>query len=185
MCIKIPECTSLRTSKSIENPEVWFRIIHVTHDYSTTSSKYHEQTVEISLGPKPTFRNGDFRKLSRKVESKQIVSAVPPRLRNRKPPKEPTIPRVVELLKQAQEWQRQLENGDIENRAQIARQENISRARVTQIFMLLNLAPEIQEQILKLSKSVTQPVTERMLRPITQIDDPVEQRAGFEGMILS
>jgi len=46
-------------------------------------------------------------------------------------------------------WRDLLEYGEIPDQAEIARQEGLSRARVTEIMSLLCLAPEIQDHILK------------------------------------
>lgn len=56
---------------------------------------------------------------------------------NPKPPKEPRTPRVVELLRKAIEWQALLVSGKIANQVDIARQEGITRARVTQVMGML------------------------------------------------
>ncbi|MCL5966907.1 MAG: hypothetical protein M1550_06890 [Deltaproteobacteria bacterium] len=91
------------------------------------------------------------------------------------PLREPKTPRVVELLRNAIEWQALLESGKIANQADIARREGITRARVTQVMGLLRLCPEIREQILSLPDVAHRPaVTERMLRalrpsPITAV----------------
>ena len=144
---------------------------------------YCEQTVEIALGPKGVFENGNIGTLTRRVPADQVVSAVPPRLRNRKPPREPKTPRVVELLRKAIEWQALLESGDVANQADIARREGITRARVTQVMGMLRFAPEIQQHVLSLPDMVRRPaITERALRPIAQIDSPKEQLQAFQAL---
>lgn len=145
---------------------------------------YREQTVEIALGPKGAFENGNIGTLTRRVPADRVVHAVPPRVLNRKPPKAPRTPRVVELLRKAIEWQALLESGEVRNQAEIARREGITRARVTQVMGLLPLAPEIQEHVLSLPDMVRRPtITERALRPIAQIADHGEQASLFEGLI--
>jgi len=70
-------------------------------------------------------------------------------------------------------------SGQVADYADIARLGHISRARVTQIMNLLNLAPDIQEAILFLP-SVEQgrdPCTEVDLRPICATPDWRRQRA--------
>lgn len=87
---------------------------------------------------------------------------------------------MVELLQMAIEWQRQLDAGEVETRAEIARREGVTRARVTQVMALLRLAPEIQEHILALSPLAERPrITERRLRPLTSLSDPEIQKALF------
>ena len=103
---------------------------------------YREQTVEIALGPKGAFENGNIGALKRRMLSDKVVSAVLPPRGNPKPSKVAKTPRVVELLRKAIEWQVLLESGEIVT--EIARTEGITRARVTQVMGLLRLAPEIR-----------------------------------------
>jgi hypothetical protein len=145
---------------------------------------YREQTVEIALGPKGAFENGNVGTLTRRVPADAVVSAVPPPRGRPKPPKEPRTPRVVELLRKAIEWQVLLEAGEASNQAAIARREGITRARVTQVMGMLRLAPEIQEHVLSLPDVVRRPaISERALRPIAQIADHGEQALLFERLI--
>jgi hypothetical protein len=145
---------------------------------------YREQTVEIALGPKGAFENGNVGTLTRRVRADRVVHAVPSSVLHRKPPKAPTTPRVVELLRKAIEWQVLLESGEVANQAAIARQEGITRARVTQVMGLLRLAPEIQERVLSLPDMVRRPaITERALRPIAQLEDPKAQEQAFQRLL--
>jgi hypothetical protein len=92
-----------------------------------------------------------------------------------------SIPRVKKILQQAIKWKALLESGKVANKAEIARNEGLSRARVTQIMSLLLLAPEIQQHILNIPKSHNRPIiTERALRRITQIDNTKDQSRAFE-----
>ncbi len=91
------------------------------------------------------------------MSADRVVSALPEPRGKPKAPKKPRTPRVVELLRTAIEWQSQLEAGEVRNRADIARREGITRARVTQIMALLRLAPEIQEHIQAIPDSTSQP----------------------------
>lgn len=59
---------------------MWFRIIHVTLEDAAGSAAYREQTVEVTLGPKDAFENGNIGTLTRQVPANQVVSAVPPPL---------------------------------------------------------------------------------------------------------
>jgi len=144
---------------------------------------YREQTVEIALGPKGAFENGNIGTLTRRVAADRVVHAVPPRVLNRKPPKAPRTPRVVDLLRKAIEWQALLESGEASNQAAIARQEGITRARVTQVMGLLRLAPEIQEHVLSLPDRVRRPaITARALRLIGQLVTPQEQINAYQAL---
>ncbi|HLN91261.1 MAG TPA: hypothetical protein VK429_05315, partial [Patescibacteria group bacterium] len=106
---------------------------------------YREQTVEIALGPKGAFENGNIGTLKRRAPPDQVLSAVPPGRGEPKSLREPKTPRVVELLRKAVEWKALLESGELVSQADIARQEGITRARVTQILGMLRLALEIRE----------------------------------------
>ena len=57
--------------------------------------------------------------------------------------KPPFFPRLAVTLGRAHEFQRRLDAGEARNRADLARQFTMSRARVTQIMMLLSVAPEV------------------------------------------
>jgi hypothetical protein len=92
---------------------------------------------------------------------------------------------VVELLHKAIEWQALLESGKTASQAEIARQEGITRARVTQIMGMLCLAPQIQEQIRSMPDGIQrQTVTERMLRPIEIITDYRDQLQEFHKFLV-
>lgn len=176
--VELPKCNSIRSARGWAEPEVWFRIVHVALDGPDGApvAAYREQTVEIALGPKGAFDNGNVGTLTRRVAADRVVSAVMPRRGKPKPPREPKPPRVVELLGKAIEWQGLIESGDVANKVAIARREGITRARVTQVMGLLRLAPEIQQHILSMPNVVRRPaITERALRPIAQIQNTGEQ----------
>ena len=70
------------------------------------------------------------------------------------------------------------------SQAEIAFQEGITRARVSQVLGLLRLAPEIREKILSMPKAVHRPsVTERVLRPIATITDYNDQIREFHKLL--
>ena len=50
----------------------------------------------------------------------------------------------------AQEWQQLLESGTAASRADLARQLGVSRAHVTQILRLVDLAPQVKGRVLSL-----------------------------------
>jgi len=145
---------------------------------------YREQTVEIALGPKGAFQTGIVGALKRRVAPDQTVNALSAKARNRKPPKAPQTPKVVEILKTAQEWRRQLDAGGVTNQAEIARREGITRARVTQIMALTRLAPEIQDHVLSLPATAHRSaITEKALRPIALLENLCLQNDLFHGLI--
>ena len=169
-------------------PEVWFRIVHVAVDGRNGAPRagFHDQTVEIALGPKGAFENGNVGALTRRVTAERVVSAAPAHRGTPRPPRERRTPWVVELLRKALEWQALLESGGTTNQAEIAEREGITRARVTQVLGLLRLAPEIQEHIVSMPSIVPRPaITERALRPIAQIEDPRQQLAAFDALLSS
>ncbi len=167
-------------------PEIFFRITHLSLADRDGVSDYREQTVEIALGPKEAFENGNIGTLTRRVPADRVVGAVSPLRGKPKPPREPKTPRVVELLRKALEWQNLLESGEATNQAEIARREGITRARVTQVMGLLRLAPEIQGHILAMPDMIRRPtITGRALRPITQLDGSRQQVAMFQELLQS
>ena len=91
-----------------------------------------------------------------------------------------TIPRIARLMALALRFEGLLRNGTIRDYAELARLGQVSRARVTQIMRLLDLAPEIQEQILALP--LIKALNERNLRPIASRIDWNEQRPMFREM---
>lgn len=165
-------------------PEVYFRIVHTALDLGNGKAAYREQTVEVSLGPDGAFKNGNIGKITRLVPAQQVFRTVPAPRGKPRPPKEPRTPRIVDLLRKAQEWSRMIDSGEISGQADIARREGLTRARVTQVLALLRLAPAIQRHILSLPKTDRRPViTERALRPIARLDDHEEQRAAFSMLL--
>jgi hypothetical protein len=75
-----------------------------------------------------------------------------------------------------------LRDGVVKDQAELARLGHVSRARLTQIMNLLQLAPDIQEEILFLPPHMQGPkaVTERDLRPIAADVSWERQRGMFQ-----
>ena len=100
------------------------------------------------------------------------------------PPPEPeptptgSIPRISRLVALAIRFDRLIKSGDITDQAELARLGYVSRARVTQIMNLLQLAPDIQEDILFLPRTHRgrDPIREIMVRPIAAVFDWRKQR---------
>ena len=183
----LPKCNSMRTRPGWVEPEFYFRIVHATQNghKDAPMAAYREQTVEIALGPKGAFENGNIGALIRRGPADQVVRAAPLSRGNPKPPREPKTPRVIELLRKAIEWQTLLESGKAVNQADIARQEGITRGRVTQVMGMLRLAPEIQERILSMPDGVGHSsLTERMLRPFGTIADQRDQVKEFHKYLV-
>jgi hypothetical protein len=97
------------------------------------------------------------------------------------PPPPPRVPRVARLMALAIHFDGLIRKGIVRDYADLARLGGITRARVTQIMNLLNLAPKIQEQILFLPGMPTgrAVMTERGLRQITQARGWARQTAAW------
>jgi hypothetical protein len=176
----------MRTRPGWIEPEIYFRIVHLAQDAQSGApvAAYREQTVEIALGPKGVFENGNIGTLRRRAPPGQVLHAVPPGRGDPKQPRVPKTPRVVELLRKAIEWKDLLESGKIANQAEIAHQEGITRSRVTQIMGMLRLAPEIQEKILVMPDAIHKSLlTERVLRPIGTITNYGNQILEFHKLL--
>jgi len=108
--------------------------------------------------------------------SRKIIHEGPPP----ETPPTPTgrVPRISKLMALALRFDRLIETGEITDQAEIARLGHVSRARVTQIMNLLQLAPDIQEAILFLPRTQhgRDPICEIMVRPIAAILDWRKQR---------
>lgn len=78
------------------------------------------------------------------------------------------VPWIARLMALAIRFQGLLERGDVRDYAELARLGHVTRARVTQIMNLLNLAPDLQEQILLLPpvRQGRDPLKEWQVRPI-------------------
>jgi hypothetical protein len=78
------------------------------------------------------------------------------------------VPRIARLMALAIRFGGLLRRGEVKDYAELARLGHVTRARVTQIMNLLNLAPDIQEAILFLPpvEAGRDPVTEGQVRPI-------------------
>lgn len=78
-------------------------------------------------------------------------------------------PPVVRYLRQAEEFQRRLEAGEARNRADLARQERLTRARITQLMELLKVHPLILDFVRHLKPGTpARLVTERKLRRLVR-----------------
>ena len=88
------------------------------------------------------------------------------------------IPRVAKLLALAIRFEKLVKRGDIQDYADLARLGYVTRARITQIMNLLNLAPDIQEAILFLPRTVKgrDRLREKEVRPIAAVPHWSRQR---------
>ena len=88
------------------------------------------------------------------------------------------IPRIARLMALAIRFDGLLRAETFRDYAELARLGRVTRARMTQIMKLLDLAPDIQEQILFLPN--LKGLNERNLRPIVSRIDWNEQRPMFQ-----
>ena len=78
------------------------------------------------------------------------------------------VPRIARLVALALRFDQLVRDGEMANFAEIARVGHVTRARVTQVMNLLNLAPDIMDEILHLPLVThgIDPISEHHLRPI-------------------
>ena len=93
-----------------------------------------------------------------------------------------SIPRIARLMALAIRFDGLVRNETIQDYAELARLGSVTRARITQILKLLQLAPDLQEHILFMP--TTQGLNERNLRAIVGQLDWSKQRRMFQKMIL-
>ena len=87
--------------------------------------------------------------------------------------------RVAITLAQAHKIRQEILSGEIQNQAEAGRKLGLTRARLSQILDLTNLAPDIQEEILFLEAiDGREPLRERALRGVLRFTAWDEQRAN-------
>ena len=91
--------------------------------------------------------------------------------------------RVAHRLALAHRIDAEIESGRFEDYADVARKHGLTRARLSQLMNLLLLAPDIQEEILRLEFAVgREVVSERSLRRVLERLFWEEQRVVWEEM---
>lgn len=103
--------------------------------------------------------------------------------RGEAPPRPTTgrLPRVSRLMALAIHFDRALTTGRFQSQADLARAGRVTRARLTQILNLTNLAPDLQEKVLFL-RPYTEGralLTERQIRPVAAEPNWDKQRRLF------
>lgn len=88
------------------------------------------------------------------------------------------VPRVSRLMALAIRFDGLVRSGEMNDFAEIAELGHVTRARVSQIINLLNLAPDIQEELLFLPRVAgnREAISEREIRAIAGVPDWVRQR---------
>jgi len=145
----------------------------VTSDFALREQNSHGFTVECKVH----FRKGRCGRKRLRRGERPRPTPVP--LGN--------IPRVSRLMALAIRFQRLIDEGAVQDYADLARLGQVTRARITQIMNLLHLAPDIQEEILFLPRTLKghDPITERKLRPITAEPDWEKQRRMWREIALN
>lgn len=101
-------------------------------------------------------------------------------------PEPGNVPRITKLLALAIRFDGLLHQGVVRDYADLARLGHVSRPRISQIMNLPNLAPDIQEEILFMPRTVSgrDKVTERQIRAIAATADWGQQRAAWATLSL-
>jgi hypothetical protein len=95
------------------------------------------------------------------------------------------VPRVSKLLALAHRFERLVAEGQVKDYAALARAGHVTRARMSQILSLLELAPDIQENVLFLPRTERgrDPIQMRHLLPIARIADWKIQRRLWAALV--
>ena len=95
------------------------------------------------------------------------------------------VPRISRLMALAIKFEGQMRQGLVHHQRELADAGQISRARMSQIMRLTDLAPQIQEELLFLPKTLSGPdrITEKALRKISRSMDWEWQRNEFARLV--
>ena len=142
--------------------------------------RYDHRTKQLTMRLKPTVdRPTEEHSLTlptRLFEPPQS-SADPSSLRGRSPRR---LASVARLLAMAHRLDGLIADGTVANYSELAQYASVSRARISQIMNLLNLAPAIQEKLLFLPSSEALSITERTLQRLASISDWERQVQLFD-----
>ena len=94
------------------------------------------------------------------------------------------VPRVSRLMALAMGFDELIRSGQVTGYAELARLGHVTRARLSQIASLLGLAPDIQEAILFLPRTLRgwDPIQLQHLLPIAAIPDWRKQRSRWKSL---
>lgn len=92
------------------------------------------------------------------------------------------VPRIARLMALAIHFDKLIKDGVVTDQAELARYGQVSRPRMSQIMDLLMLAPDIQEALLFLPRTIKgrDPIRERHVRIIVAEPDWMKQRRLWE-----
>ena len=101
------------------------------------------------------------------------------------PPSPGRVSKISRLMALAIRFDGLLARGEVKDYAELARLGHVTRARVTQVMNLLQLAPDIQEQILFLPdvEGGRDPVKEWQVRPVAAEVDWGRQRGMWKKVL--
>ena len=92
------------------------------------------------------------------------------RERKRRRPAKLEQPLVSRLLAKAEQWQREIDCGEVRSRAELARREGLSHVYVGHLLGLLRLHPDIRAAIAALPAGTSRrTISERRLRPLAKL----------------
>lgn len=130
---------------------------------------------------KLTAATGDYRIIEEKVfwhRSRRVELVPTPPPDRPEPVRRPA--KVARQLALAHHLDAAIERGLVADQAALARKLGLTRARVTQLFDLLMLAADLQEQVLALEAvDGAEPMAERTLRVVAHAGTWAEQRAKW------
>jgi hypothetical protein len=130
-------------------------------------------TTPITIRAKVRFQRGN--RGARKLKLGEAKPAAMPRGR---------IPRVTRLLALSHWFEKLIADGEVKDYAELARLGHVTRARLSQIMNLLNLAPDIQEEILFFPtvERGRDGLTERQTRSIVKCLEWKKQQAVWKAL---
>ena len=95
------------------------------------------------------------------------------------------VPRISRLMALAMRLDDLIRSGEVTSYAELARLGHVTRARLSQIIGLLCLAPDLQEEVLFLPRTLKgrDPIQLRHLLPIASLADWRKQRIRWKALI--
>ena len=95
------------------------------------------------------------------------------------------VPRIAKLMALAIRFDGLIQRGEVRDYADVARLGYVTRARITQIMNLITLAPDIQEALLFLARTVTgrDVIREHDVRPIAAVRHWSRQRKMWAKLV--
>jgi hypothetical protein len=129
---------------------------------------------------------GDYRIIEEKVfwhRSRRVELTPTPPAEKPEPVRRPA--KVARQLALAHHLEAAIVRGVVADQAALARKLGLTRARVTQLFDLLMLAADLQEEVLALEAvDGAEPMAERTLREVAHAGTWAEQRAAWASIAL-